>query len=308
MRLLLTGAAGFVGAHLLARLVRGGEHEVAVVLRNRNPPWRIAHLLDRVEVIAGDVGRPAELAGSVQGFAPDVIVHLAWGSVATRDRDPLAQVTETRRTLDLVELAHASGVRHFVGLGSQAEYGPCASRIDEQTPARPVTAYGVAKLCAGLLSQQACAALGLRCAWIRLFSAYGPMDAPTTLISSVCQALLAGSRPALTLGAQQWDYLYVEDAAEAILRVAEASTAVGTYNLGSGRTVTIRDVVERVRDLVSPGAPLGFGEVPYHPDSIHHLEAGIERLQRDTGWQPTTDLETGLRRTVEWIRTAGKPS
>ena len=308
MRVLLTGATGFVGSHVLGRLVRDGEHAVAIVLRSVRPPWRIEPYLGRVEVVAGDLDRAAELVEPVRRFAPNVVVHLAWGNVADRDRAVLGQVDDAVRTVELVKLAHAAGAAHFVGLGSQAEYGPCPGPIDETQLPRPVTPYGTAKLCAGLLGEQVAAALGLRWAWLRLFSAYGPMDAPRYLIPSVCRALLAGERPALTRGEQIWDFVYVADAADAIVRVACEPAARGVMNLGSARPVTIRHVVERLRDLVRPGAELGFGEVAYRADQIMHLEANVDRLRQATGWQPVTDLDTGLERTVAWHRKAGEPS
>jgi UDP-glucose 4-epimerase len=302
VRVLLTGATGFVGSHLLARLLRDGEHSVAVVLRATAARWRIAELLGRVRIIEGDLARIAELTEPVGRFGPEAVLHLAWGHVADRQQSPLLQVDNVRDTLELVRLAHAAGARHFLGVGSQAEYGPCPHRIDEGQPTRPSTAYGTAKLCAGLLAGQMCACLGLRFAWLRLFSAYGPMDLPTTMISRVGRALLSGERPVTTRGEQLWDYLYVADAAEAIHGVLNEPSASGVFNLGSGRVQTIRSVVERLRDLVRPGAELGLGELAYGPEQLMHLEADVERLRRSIAWEAVTDLDTGLSHTVAWLR------
>jgi UDP-glucose 4-epimerase len=238
----------------------------------------------------------------VCAFAPDVVLDLGWGGVSGPDRQDLSQIDNVAATIELVQLAHRARARAFIGLGSQAEYGRCAARIDELAPVRPTTLYGTAKLCAGLLAERMCETLGLRFAWLRLFSAYGPKDHPATLVSQLCAALLAGRRFATTAGEQQWDYVYVEDAAEAIARVALEPRASGVYNLGSGRVQTIRSVVEQLRDLIRPGAEIGFGEVPYAPDQIMHLEADVDRLRRATGWEPETTLEAGLERTVTWHR------
>jgi nucleoside-diphosphate-sugar epimerase len=128
------------------------------------------------------------------------------------------------------------------------------------------------------------------------------MDAPTCLIPSVSRALLAGERPATTRGEQLWDFLYVADAAEALHAVLQESGARGVYNLGSGRVQTIRSVVERLRDLIRPGAELGLGDLPYGPNQLMHLEANVERLHRSTGWRASTDLDTGLSHTVASLR------
>src|SRR5205809_3338037 len=118
------------------------------------------------------------------------------------------------------------------------------------------------------------------------------------MIPYLIDALHHGERPALTLGEQSWDYIYVRDAAEAIYMAAAAGGASGAFNLGSGEAHTLRSVVERVRDLVDPSLPLGFGEVPYRPDQVMHLQADITRLKALTGWHPRTTLDEGLRWTV----------
>ena len=142
----------------------------------------------------------------------------------------------------------------------------------------------------------------MRHTWVRLLAVYGPGDDPRHLIPKVIQTSQAHKKPALTSGEQQWDYLYIEDAAKALCRIAE-SGATGTLNLASGESVRIRDMVERIRDFVDPSLPLGFDEVAYRPDQVMQLKANISRLQSVTGWTPHTSLEEGLRRTVEWFRT-----
>ncbi len=128
------------------------------------------------------------------------------------------------------------------------------------------------------------------------------MDDRNHMIPQVILTLLQGDKPSLTLGEQRWDYLYVEDAVEVIWRAATTSSAQGIFNLGSGEVHTIKSIVERVRDLIDPNLPLGFGEVPYRPDQIMHLQADISRLQSVTGWSPQVSLEEGLERTVAWFR------
>jgi nucleoside-diphosphate-sugar epimerase len=108
----------------------------------------------------------------------------------------------------------------------------------------------------------------------------------------------------LTPGEQRWDYLYVQDAAEAISQAGIAARAEGIYNIGSGMAHTIRGVVERIRDQIDPTLPLGLGEIPYRQDQVMHLQADISRFQGDTRWAPTTGIDDGIRHTVDWYRTA----
>jgi nucleoside-diphosphate-sugar epimerase len=199
----------------------------------------------------------------------------------------------------LVELAREVGCKHFIGLGSQAEYGPLNKKISESDPTEPTTLYGATKLAACHLTRQLCAQFGIGWAWLRVFSTYGPMEDLSWMIPYLIRAVLKGERPALTACEQRWDYLFGPDAAEAIWAVAR-SQAPGVFNLGSGKAESLRKIVETLRDAIDPKLPLGIGEVAYRPDQVMHLEADIGRLTKATGWSPGTSLEEGLKQTVAW--------
>ncbi|MEW6250688.1 MAG: NAD(P)-dependent oxidoreductase [Planctomycetota bacterium] len=307
MRVLLTGATGFVGSHVLRTLLARGHH-VAALIRPGSDTWRIAEVLARVRVSPAVLGEdppsrsPTRLAEVAAEYRTDAIIHLAWTGVAGADRNAPEQVHNLPATLTLLETARAAGVRHYIALGSQAEHGPHNERIAESAPTQPTTLYGLCKLTACRLTDQFCDRHGLRWAWLRLFSAYGEMDSPAWLVPHVILALLRGERPRLTAGTQLWDYVHAADVAAAIVAVLEQPAATGVFNLGSGRAVPLRSVIERIRDLIDPQLPLAFGEVPYRPDQVMHLEADISRLMQTTGWAPRVPLDEGLARTVEWYR------
>jgi UDP-glucose 4-epimerase len=299
MRIFVTGASGFIGSHLLEQLA-GTKHQVAALLRPAGDRRRIEPWLGGVEIISGDLSRLEQWAGHLAQFAPETVIHLAWSGVVNSARDNPDQTRNVQDTAELVKVSHRAGAKSWVGLGSQAEYGPCNERVDESQPANPTTLYGVAKLAAGLMARGLCASLKMRFAWLRLFSAYGPRDDASWMIPSLILALKEGRRPALTRCEQLWDYVYAADAAEVVLMTALSSQAEGVFNLGSGQARALREIVETIRDMVRPGAALGFGEVPYRPDQVMHLEANVGRLQALTGWRPKTALAEGLRRTVDF--------
>lgn len=305
MRVFVTGASGFVGAHVVRVLAERGI-ETAVLVRSATPPWRLAEPAVRHVPIRGDLADVATWAGELAAFGPDVVLHLAWEGVANTARNEPAQLgVNVAGTLALVDAAARAGAGAFIGLGSQAEYGRLEGRIDETHPTRPTTLYGVAKLAAGLASAVRARELGLRHAWLRLFSVYGPLDDGPWLIPHLVRTLVAGAAPALTEGTQRWDYLYVGDVAAALVAAAERPAVRGVYNLGSGRPRTIRSIAESVRDLVAPGAPLAFGAVPMRPDQVMHLEADARRFAADAAWAPRVEFADGLARTVEWLRVHG---
>lgn len=114
--------------------------------------------------------------------------------------------------------------------------------------------------------------------------------------------MLDGVRPKTTLGIQKWDYLFIDDVADGIVAAAVTPQAEGVFNLGSGKAVPVRTIVETIRDLAAPGLQLVFGEVPFRPDQTFHMQADIARLSGATNWKPRVDLAEGLRFTVDWHR------
>jgi len=302
MRCLVTGASGHLGSYL-TRLLLSRGHDVIVFVRTQSDLWRISDVLSQTKLIRGDLSDIDSVRADIMLAAPETVFHLAWYGVTSEYRNDPNQINyNLLGSLRLLQAAQRSGCNCWVGMGSQAEYGPYSVVLREDLPTWPRTAYGVTKLCVGLLSRQLCEMAGVRYIWIRLLASYGPKDDVRHLIPTVIMKLLAGEKPALTLGKQRWDYLYVEDAAEAIYQAALNPQAQGVFNLGSGEAYTIRSIVERTRDIIDPQLKLGFGEVPYRPDQIMHLQADISKLQSATGWKPKIGIDDGLRRTVEWYR------
>jgi nucleoside-diphosphate-sugar epimerase len=306
MRCLVTGATGHIGSHLIRYLLERNVEVAALVRPTTSNLWRIEDILHRLYIIKGDLSDIERSSAVIKEFAPEVVFHLGWYGVSSRYRNDIKQITRNLYgSIELLQIAHDSGCRRWIGLGSQAEYGAYNGILREDLPTRPITLYGTVKLCTGILNQKLCEAWQIDFVWLRLLASYGPMDDAEHLIPSVILNLLQGEKITLTPGEQRWDYLYVEDVTEALWRTVITPEAQGIFNLGSGQAHTIRSIVERIRDLIDPNSPLGFGEVPYRPDQIMHLHADISRLQQVTGWSPQVSLDEGLRRTVAWFRENG---
>jgi UDP-glucose 4-epimerase len=306
MRCLVTGASGHLGSYLTRRLVTAGARTF-VLVRRESDLWRLADVLDHVEVLRADLSEVRSVAHLITQARPEAVFHLAWQGVTSAFKNTQEQLTtNVAGSLDLFETVRDAGCKLWVGVGSQAEYGPHDGVLDEDTPVRPVTAYGTGKLAVGVLTKKLCELARMRYVWLRLLATYGPQDDERHLIPATIKQLLARARPSLTSGEQRLDYLYVEDAAEAIYEAALHSEAQGVYNLGSGEARSVRDILERIRDLIDPSLPLGFGEMPYPPDHSMRLETSLERLRATIGWTPRFTLDEGLRRTIQWYRSQEK--
>ncbi len=297
----LTGAAGFVGSFTARELLRR-NCEVSVLIRPGGNTWRVADIENRLNIVEGDLEALATIESHFKRVPPDAIVHLAWGGVAHETRNEPSQLNNIPAVTRLLETGLRYGCENWIGLGSQAEYGNHSGVISEAAVPAPNSLYGAAKLALCYLTESLCGAGGARSCWIRLFSCYGPQNDPAWMLPYMTRKLLRGERPSLTPGEQLWDYVYVEDVAKAVADLTLHPSAKGIFNVGSGAALPLRRIIEQVRDLIDPMLPLGFGDVPYRPDQVMHLEADISRICDATGWTPRVPLEEGLRRCVDWER------
>lgn len=303
MKVFITGASGFVGSFFLRNLFSSGDYECSILLRNPKDAWRIQNILPKAHVIIGDLDHLDTIEPELIDFYPDSFVHLAWNGVLGSERNEPSQWRNVISTMKLIELAKKLNVKNFIGLGSQAEYGPCENKIDELCLANPTTMYGVSKLATQQLSKKLCLEFDIRYVWLRLFSSFGPADNSEWLIPYLTKSLIAKESPRLTAAEQLWDYIYVEDVASAIRAVLESKDAEGIFNLGSGEAYKLRTIIEKIRNLVSPDFPLKFGEIKYRDDQVMHLEADISKLKSVTGWTPKVSIDLGLQKTVAWYLT-----
>ncbi|MBS0483392.1 MAG: NAD(P)-dependent oxidoreductase [Proteobacteria bacterium] len=289
---LVTGAGGFVGAATVRAALAAGHRVTAMV---RKPgATRLIGMTGDLTVRAVDLSNSAAVATALGQARADVVIHTAWEGIGGPSRAGDIQFENIRTTLALVDAAIAAGARKFVGFGSQAEYGRFDRRVTELDLPQPTMLYGAAKLSTLHLARQRCEAAGIDFAWLRLYGVYGPGDNPNWLIPAAAASLAQGIAPKCTLGTQLWDYLHIDDAAAATLAVAMAEQGTGVFNLSSGAPIAVRAIIERLRDLLAPGLALTFGEIPFGPAQIMHLEGDHSRISALTGWMPKIDIWAGL--------------
>jgi UDP-glucose 4-epimerase len=303
VKCLITGATGFVGSWLTRRLVADG-HTVAIVVRPSSDMWRIQPLLSSLVRIEGDLSGIGELRSAIVSFAPETVFHLGWtGGNSSKFSNDVAQVyANVPGSLELMRIAAESGTRTFINFGSCVEYGRFCIPVRESDPVSPGNLYGRAKYVVEQLGQALAPVLGFRFASVRLFWAYGPADDPARFLPSLILKMLSSERYSMSNGDQVWDYLYIDDVVEAIVRIAHTPSAESVFNLGSGQPQRLRAVAEQVAVMAGNISLLGLGDIPYGVDQVMHLEADINRLRIATGWEPRVSLEDGLKKTVDWYK------
>jgi UDP-glucose 4-epimerase len=300
-RVVITGATGFIGASIASEFLHAGD-SVIVLTRSNSNLSRLSNLRSDISIVEYSTLEPIHFNFSSMAEGADIFVHCAWSGVAGSDRNEAFQITTNiPTTMHSVELAAMLGCQQWIGLGSQAEYGNLNCKISESCTNLPTTLYGKAKLAAGISAMGLCLAYQMSSSWMRVFSTYGPQDAPNWFIPYVIQEFLANRAPKLTGCEQLWDYLYVKDAGRAVVAAANKQVN-GIFNLGSGNAIPLKIYIETVREILGTSIIPEYGALEYRSDQVMHLEADISKLTETTGWKPTTSLIEGLTKTIDFER------
>ena len=146
-----------------------------------------------------------------------------------------------------------------------------------------------------------CKEYNMQHSWLRLFSVYGPHDNHEWLIQYLIKKMLANEPIGVTKGEQVWDYLYIEDICDLLLTLSQLD-GVGICNLGSGKGIKVRDIINIIKEKTNSSSIINFGAIPYRPDQVMKMEADITKLIEHTNWIPSTNFETGIQKTISSIR------
>ena len=294
-KIIVTGATGCVGSAIVRRVLAQGM-EVTCIVHEESK--RLSNLPqdEKVEIMECNLSNYDTLNLPDKY---DAFIHMAWEKTfgASRD-DAEVQARNIQYTLDACQLAKRCGCKVFVGAGSQAEYGVQNKDLTSLLSVNPESGYGIAKYAAGKLSAMLCKRLGIRHCWVRILSVYGPHDGENTLISYAIRELKAGRSPELTKCGQMWDYLYADDAADAIMAIAEKGFDGKVYPLGSGKGRKLSEYIEDIRTIINPTVEIKYGAKEYYPHQPMHLVADVGELMTETGWHPHNTFIDGIKQLV----------
>lgn len=300
---LATGCSGFLGHHCMEAMVRGG-FRVHAVSRSRHHASA-----DGITWHDLDLQVPGAAESLIATLRPSHLLHLAWVTTPDRYRYATENLDWLESSLALVKAFGEHGGQRFVGVGSSAEYdvesGPCR---EDTTPIRPASLYGQCKAAVWMIVQAFAQRYGFSAAWARVFLPYGPGDEPRRLIPSLLAALSAGKPINVTDGRQERDFVYAPDVADLLVRLLAASDANGAYNVGTGRGVAVRQVIQWVADHLDARELVHFGTQARRDDEPATLVADMAKVERTLGWHAATSIESGLERLLRNTGTSSPAS
>jgi len=302
---LVTGGTGFLGAHLVRRLLTEG-FRVHLLCRSQSDFWRINDVLPLCERHLGTLEDATRLREIVTATVPEFVYHLASatvvaGSSAATERLVMANLAGT---VNLIDACETVDYRGLVLAGDSFEYAASQAPLNESDCARPGNLHGITKLGATLYAQAAAAARSKAIITLRLFSTYGPLDNPKRLIPRVIAGALAGTPLTLSRPDIVRDWVYVDDVVSLFIEAGhQAGRLRGQiFNAGSGVATDLGAIVATILRLTGSKAKPEWGVFPAPEHDQYPWVADPRRTFATFSWRPETDLEAGLNATIDAYR------
>ena len=292
MKIIITGASSFIGKALIHALYKQG-HDITAVSRSCPAAGALPPIGVRFHCQTLSMAEYPMIAGQYDAF-----IHLAWDGIRGQGRmNAELQANNVRYSMATLDAAVRTGCQQYMFAGSQAEYSVAdASQTVSQTA--PAFTYGSSKLAFSTHASDFCASHHLRLTVPRLFSIYGENDYPGSLIISTLKRMLSNEDCPLTTCEQLWDYLYIDDAVDAMVSLLTHNGAEGVFDIGYGALKPLKSYILEMAAVTQTKSRLLFGAIPVtHITEIPRC-SDLDAIRNATGWQPKTPFGEGILQTA----------
>lgn len=303
-KVIITGAGGFIGYHVLNQLLSRNIEAIAVVRENSN---NLQKLKDKnIRVVECSLANIKRLPELIPDRDIDTVYHFAWQGVSGVDlKNEDVQLANLKSTLDLVDAAREMEIGTFIGAGSLHEHEAIIEMNNGKKTDNMGMMYKAAKLAAHYMAKAKAGHLGLRFFWPIITNAYGAGENSGRLVNTIIRKIFAGEEPELSEGLQNYDFVHISDVANAFLLIGEKGVDGTDYIIGSGIVRPLREYLQKIADIANglnnSHISLGFGKIKSNVIFLPSESFSIVNLSRDTGYSPGVSFEQGISDTAEWI-------
>jgi UDP-glucose 4-epimerase len=304
VRVLVTGATGFIGSHLSRRLVDGGAQVHALTSTVSSVyPVRLVGIRDRITLHGGNLNDSGAMASVVEHANPEIVFHLGAYTHVGKSWDRVDECIQTNihGTVNLLQALARTDYERFVYTSTSEVYGDVEVPFREDAVVRPLSPYSVSKYA----GEHFCRMLERGRKWpivvVRPFNAYGPAQSPDRVIPEIIVKALRGERLAMTDGLQTREFNYVGDLVEGFLLAATVDGIEGeVFNIGGGEEVSMRNLAETVLGLMGNPIIPEFGALANRPTEIWSMRSDVSKARDRLGLAPARPLSDGLEETIAW--------
>lgn len=299
----ITGASGFIGRHLVSYLVQQGINVYAITRYEKNCLSQMEET-PRLHIIVGNYTTDGLFQELPQ--KPLAFVHLAWNGVRAEDRNSAEkQSSNISFSLKAVELAHRLQAEKFILPGSTMEYAYCGQPINENALPTPMNFYGASKLSARYMCQMACRTWSIPFIYTVIASIYGADRNDGNIIRYTIDELLHKRIPQYTKLEQKWDYVHIDDVVHAFWCIIQKGKPNSFYTIGHGDNCKLKDYIYKIRNRVAPTLELDIGVIPNQTEKVPESCVDLTAIKRDTGFVPCIPFEKGIDDIISRIREGG---
>lgn len=310
-KILVTGSEGFIGSHLVQRLVGMGCDVRAFVFYNSFNNWGWLDTFDRdvlekIEIFSGDIRDSRRVETAMKGI--DVVFHLAaLISIPFSYESPESFVqTNINGTLNVLQAAEKLKTKRVLVTSTSEVYGTARYvPIDEAHPTSGQSPYSASKIGADRLAEAFYTSYDVPVTIVRPFNTYGPRQSARAIIPTIITRLLSGEKEIILGNLKPTrDLVYVADTVGGFIRAAESDNVIGEeINIATGREVSIGDLAKTIFDKIEPGARIVVDKKRFRPEKseVYRLCGSNKKMKELTGWEPSYSLEQGLEETVQWF-------
>lgn len=301
MRVFVTGGTGFIGSHVVKEL-RSEENALLLLSRQPKNAFSLSEI-PSIDIVQGDLSDIESWENRVKRFNPQVAIHMAWESLPNYDAK--TSITNLNYGLNLITLLAELGCESVICTGSCWEYGQQTGKLHEDVILKSSNAFTAAKSALHWVGRELAKEYDMHFIWTRLFYVYGPGQKETSLIPHIISCVQKGKKPEVKTPLAKNDFIYVEDVARAISAIVKKPQKDGVYNIGSGSSTSVQQVVEIVYNEFN----LQYNVPNASQNDAVGFWADISKIKSDTGWEPQIGIKEGIQKTIDYyLEASSRPT